>query len=744
MPSEGSKVTSEPTVEALRCALAEAREQQAATAEILASISSSVTDANRVFAKIAASAARLCDTHDATIFQVDGNDLRLVANHGPIPPVRTLPLTRGIVTGRAVLDMRTIHVADLHAEPDEYPEGRERARLLGHRTILAIPLIRAHVAVGAITSRRTEVRPFTDRQIELLKVFADQAIIAIENTRLFNETKEALERQTATANILQIISSSPTDVNPVCEAILENACRLCDSKLAAVFRFDGRLLHVVATKNWPAEISTNAASRWPMEPDPRTASGRVVLTKRVVLLEDTLADQSYDHRIARAGGWRRMLGAPMLRGNDVIGVIMVAWRDPGPILPRQVELLRTFAHQAVIAIENTRLFEEVQKKNYALTEAHAQVSNAFERETATSAILRVIGSSPTDVQPVFETIARSGVNVCNALGCVVLVVDGGMIRVAATHGVRPERLERFHREYPLPLSAEIDTAQTIRRRCMFHLADIENNPSATAADIENARLAGYRTRLMVPMVRGEHTLGLIAVTREDPTPFPDQLVELLKTFADQAVIAIENARLFEEVQARTRELQESLEYQTAISDVLSVISKSPHALQPVLDAIMTTAARLCEADRATIMRLEDGKYRFAARDGQFVREFEKLIAEHPITPGDKGTIAGRVSLAKDTVHIEDIQQDPEYTAFVGVTTDDQRRTMLGVPLLRDATVIGVIVLSRIDARPFSRRQIDLVATFADQAVIAIENTRLLEQVQARTREQQGRAIWKRA
>ena len=234
MPSEGSKVTSEPTVEALRCALAEAREQQAATAEILASISSSVTDANRVFAKIAASAARLCDTHDATIFQVDGNDLRIVANHGPIPPVRTLPLTRGIVTGRAVLDMRTIHVADLHAESDEYPEGRERARLLGHRTILAIPLIHAHEAIGAITIRRTEVRPFTDRQIELLKIFADQAIIAIENTRLFNETKEALERQTATANILQIISSSPTDVNPVCEAILENACRLCDSKLAAV------------------------------------------------------------------------------------------------------------------------------------------------------------------------------------------------------------------------------------------------------------------------------------------------------------------------------------------------------------------------------------------------------------------------------------------------------------------------------------------------------------------------------
>jgi two-component system, NtrC family, sensor kinase len=215
-------------------------------------------------------------------------------------------------------------------------------------------------------------------------------------------------------------------------------------------------------------------------------------------------------------------------------MIVVTWRDPGPIMPRQVDLLQTFADQALIAIENTRLFEEVQEKNRALTEAHAQVSGALDRETATSEILRVIRRSPTDVQPVFETIARSGVNVCGALGYVVFVVDGGIIRVAATHGVRPEGVERFCRDYPVSLSAETDTAQTIRHRRMFHLADIENNPNATATDIEHARLGGYQTRLMVPMVRGDRTLGLIAVTREDPTPFPDHLVELLKTFAEQA------------------------------------------------------------------------------------------------------------------------------------------------------------------------------------------------------------------
>src|SRR5262249_42868082 len=223
---------------------------------------------------------------------------------------------------------------------------------------------------------------------------------------------------------------------------------------------------------------------------------------------------------------RTLVCVPFLRKGEPIGVVRLSRDKVAPFTPRQIALVETFADQAVIAIENTRLFEEVQEKNYALTEANAQVRAALERETASSEILRVIGSSPSDVQPVFEAIARSGVSVCGALGCVVFVVAGIMIRVAATHGVRSERLERFRRDYPMHLSAEIDTARTIRHRRMFHLADIENNPNATADDIENARLAGYRTRLMVPMVRGDRTLGLIAVTREDPTPFPDQLVEL--------------------------------------------------------------------------------------------------------------------------------------------------------------------------------------------------------------------------
>ncbi len=409
--------------------------------------------------------------------------------------------------------------------------------------------------------RRTEVRLFTDWQVDLLKTFADQAVIAIENTRLFEEVQtrtrelqEALEYQTATSDVLNVISRSPSHLQPVFDAIVASGLKLFPGAAVLITRPDGDFIKLAAVAVSEPSRVESIKRTFPVPLTRAYMNGIAILDRRMVDVPDGMcvpADLTLGARNFLASGNRAITIVPIMRGEAAVGALNVVRLAPGPLSPPQLELLKTFADQAVIAIENTRLFEEVQEKNHALTEAHAQVSGALERETATSEILRVIGSSPTDVQPVFETIARSGVSVCGALGCVVLVVDGGMIRLAATHGVRPERLERFRHEYPLPLSAEIDTAQTIRSRRMFHLADIENNPNATSTDIENARLAGYRTRLMVPMVRGDRTLGLIAVTREDPAPFPDQLVELLRTFADQAVIAIENTRLFEEEQART-------------------------------------------------------------------------------------------------------------------------------------------------------------------------------------------------
>src|SRR5262245_49817307 len=723
--------------------LAESREQQAATADILRVISSSPTDQQRVFADIAASAARLCDAHDATIFQVDDDILLPVAHHGPIPsPAHGGPLKRGFVTGHAIVDRRTIQVTDLQAEPDAYPESSKLARRLGHRTILTAPLIHAGKAIGAITIRRTEVRSFTDRQIELLKTFANQAVIAIENTRLFvaeqaskRELQESLEYQTAMSDVLGVISRSPNELQPILDTIVLTAQRLCQAEYALIHtRREDALLHLAASSS-----ADPAFVEWVMENPIKAGdgsnSGRVLLEKKTVHWPDALAEPQFRaFKLREQSKARTMLGVPIQREGQVVAVLFLARTTVKPFSQRQIELVETFADQAVIAIENTRLFEEVQEKNHALTEANAQVRAALERETASSEILRVIGSSPTDVQPVFEAIARSGVSVCGAIGCVVFVVDDGMIRVAATHGVRPERLERFRRDYPMHLSAETDTARTIRHRRMFHLADIENNPNATADDIENARLAGYRTRLMVPMVRGDRTLGLIAVTREDPTPFPDQLVELLRTFADQAVVAIENTRLFEAEQASKRELQESLDYQTAISDVLNVISRSPTDVQPVFDMIAKSAMELCHAEFCNVLRFDGQLLHFVASHGLRPEARRLTLSRFPLPPG-QGFAAGRAILSNAVEELTDVNADADY-ALRDIAKAGVYGSIVAVPMKKDGNPIGALAVGRSQVGPFPSGQIELLKTFADQAVIAIENTRLFEAEQASKRELQ--------
>jgi signal transduction histidine kinase len=371
MPSEISTVPGEPSVEVLRRELAEAREQQTATAAILAAISNAPTDAYRAFAEIAASAARLCDAYDATIVQVSGGNLHLVAHHGPIPQSGTFLHSRGLVIGRAIIDRRTIHVADLQTETEGYPEGSEIARRLGHHTIVALPLMCAGEAIGAIAIRRTEVRPFTDRQIELLKIFADQAVIAIENTRLFEaeqaskrQLRESLEYQTATSDVLSVISRSAFDVQKVLDALVESAARLCDAYDAAIFRVFGDTLRNVAHHGQIPFVSLVAI------PVVRGfITGRAVIERRTIHVADVLADlDEYPETRNRAllVEFRTALAVPLVHAGEVIGVIFIRRTEVRPFTERQIELVETFADQAVIAIENARLFEEVQARTREL------------------------------------------------------------------------------------------------------------------------------------------------------------------------------------------------------------------------------------------------------------------------------------------------------------------------------------------------------------------------------------------
>ena len=384
-------------------------------------------------------------------------------------------------------------------------------------------------------------------------------------------------------------------------------------------------------------------------------------------------------------------------------------------MDKQIELAETFADQAVVAIENTRLFEAEQQRTRELSES-------LEQQTATSDVLRVISSSPTDIQPVLETIGERAEKLCNAEISAVCIVDGELIRLASIHGMTEAGVEAVRRLFPMQRTDETITARAIRTRSVCHVADVLSDPQYQQKDI--ARLAGIRGCLGVPMVRDEQVVGAIFVARRQPGLFSDTQVQLLKTFADQAVIAIENVRLFKETKI-------SLEQQTATADVLKIISRSTFDLRTVLQTLVESAARFCDADKASIIREKNGAF-YATEAYGFSDEFLDYMKNIPVK-AERGSASGRALLEGRSVHILDVKADPEYILVEAQKLGDFR-TILAIPMLREGVPIGVLILMRSEVQAFTDKQIELVTTFADQAVIAIENVRLFESVEARTRE----------
>ncbi|WP_193760181.1 GAF domain-containing sensor histidine kinase [Bradyrhizobium yuanmingense] len=541
----------------LRAELAAARDRQSASAEILRTIAASPSDARPVFTAVAASAKRLLGGFSATVLQFIGDELHLVA-FTPTNPEADAGLKASFPrkiadfpTFGLVREGQTIQFPD--SEAADVPElNRELARLRGFRSVLFMPLMNWGAPVGMISVTRAEPGSFAPDLVQLLQTFADQAVIAIENARLFNETKEALERQTATADILKVMAASPSDVQPVFEAIATNANRLIGGFSTAVLRYVDGAAHLAAfTPTDPAGDRVLQAS-FPV-PFAQFPPYQLVANGTAAQLPDTEVEPAA-RDIARARGYRSMLFAPLMSEGEAIGIIIATRRATGNFAEHHVRLLQTFADQAVIAIKNVSLFNAT--------------NEALERQTATADILKVIAASPSDVTPVFQAISDSAKALIGAHSSTVTRVVDGMLHLAAFTTDNEAGNADLLNSFPTPLSSSGIHSRVASSGEYAFRSDMQNEPDLTEAMKELARTRGYRSILVVPMLRDGLAIGTIAVTRREPGYFPDKAINLLKTFADQAVIAVENTRLFNEVQDRTSELAKSLDDLRAAQDRL--------------------------------------------------------------------------------------------------------------------------------------------------------------------------------
>jgi signal transduction histidine kinase/CheY-like chemotaxis protein/HAMP domain-containing protein len=562
---------------------------------------------------------------------------------------------------------------------------------------------------------------FNDMTVRLQESYAGLEQKVEDRTRALTES---LEQQTATSDVLRIISSSPGELQPVFDAMLENATRICEANFGGLFRFDDGVLRMVAHRGLPEKFFKFLQNEVP-QAGPDNPQNRVRETRQIIHIADYREDQAYLERDPVAiggveiGGIRTLLIVPMLKDGNLIGTVGFFRQVVRPFSDKQVELVTNFAAQAVIAIENTRLLNELRQ--------------SLEQQTATAEVLGVISSSPGELDPVFHVMLENAARICEAKFGMLFRLDEGSMRPVGSLGV-PEALNEFFAHGPRRPHEDAPMSRVASAKHPEHVIDfskerayLERDPAAVAA----VELGGVRTILLVPMLKESELLGVFAIFRQEVRPFTEKQIELVTTFADQAVIAIENTRLL-------NELRESLEQQTATADVLRVISSSPGELKPVFAVMVKNAVRLCEANLGNLFLYDGDEFQAAALQGasqSYAETRRRAVVVRDVHPD---VPLARLTRTKQVIHIADvrlersyIERDPRMTELVDGAG---ARTLLLVPLLKDSELIGAFAIYRQDVRAFTKKQIALVQNFADQAVIAIENVRLLNEIQDKSRQ----------